>query len=51
MAIQSLDHCWGVIAAKGLDETAGMPQILAHPHFGQGDRDAAQGLIIDVFSP
>jgi len=31
--------------AEGLDETDGVLQVRAHPHFGDGHRDVGQGRI------
>jgi len=37
MPVQGLDHRLGVAPAQGFDKAAGVPQILAHPHLGEGD--------------
>ena len=35
--------------AKGLDETGGVFQVRRQADFGHGDRDAQQGLVVDIF--
>ena len=43
------DHLGRVRAAQRLDEAERVLQVRAHPHLGDGHRDAGQGRVLQVF--